>query len=96
MAPSFSIFGRIVAKSYALLPFTLISCLGLFPLTVLESLTIGALLTGFCATAMIEHPLSSPIAYGWDSIWLLILLGLIASLSSLAQLQLLLLNEKKD
>ena len=85
---SYSFFGRIVVKSFALLPYTLISCLGLFPLTMIESLIALSALVSFCATATFYFPLSSPIAYGLDGLWLLILLGLIASLSSLSQVQL--------
>ncbi len=81
--------GEMVFTSYSLLPFILFSGLGFFPITVIESvLLIVPMLTVFSIKAS-NVITSYPDSLNFGSIWIMMVLGCIATLTSLSQLRLL-------
>jgi diguanylate cyclase (GGDEF)-like protein len=81
-------FAKAIANSYALLPFVVLACVGLFPLTVLESMSIVAFLltTYFVANAHSILALWSP---DLGAAWIMTLLAAITVVVSHSQLRLL-------
>lgn len=79
---------KAIANSYSLLPFVILSCVGLFPLTVLESVSIVTflLMTYFVANASTILALWTP---DLGAAWVMTLLAAIAIVVSHSQLRLL-------
>ena len=79
---------KAIANSYHLLPFVVLSCVGLFPLTILESGTIAValLVTYFIANVDSLVTLWTP---DLGAAWIMALIGIIAVVVSHSQLRLL-------
>jgi len=77
----------LVSIAYAFLPFILIVCLAVFPLSVKESLILSFLVLAAQATGFLM-PQNNHFINEFSTLWLLILLGCIATMSGVSQLAL--------
>ncbi|MFZ5622501.1 MAG: diguanylate cyclase [Pseudomonadota bacterium] len=78
--------GQVVAATYAYLPFIVIACLAIFPLTALEGLLFTVPALGAHLAVALIHP--NPGAWAQFSVaWLMVLIALIATVSAMLQLQ---------
>lgn len=78
--------GQVVAATYAYLPFIVVACLAIFPLTALE----GVLFTLPTLCAHLGVALIYPDPGPWaqfSAAWLMVLIALIATVSAMLQLQ---------
>lgn len=78
-----------MAAGYTFLPFVLISGLSVFPLVATETLMFSLpLLLAFTVSLAIRHSSLLPGFSDWAIVWLLGLLGMVSSMASMSQLQL--------
>lgn len=78
--------GQVVAATYAYIPFIVVTCLAIFPLTALEGLLFAGPTLGVHLGLALVYP--NPGAWAQFSIaWLMVLIALIATVSAMLQLQ---------
>lgn len=85
----YSFYGQLVLTSYSLMPLVLVAAIGLFPLTIIELLWIILPILAIFFAATINLVLVQLSGFDLGSLWIMIVLSIIASLTSLSQLKLL-------
>jgi len=77
----------LVSVAYAFLPYILMACLAFFPLSLKESLVLSFLVLAAQLTGILM-PQNNHFINDYNTLWLLVLLGCIATMSGISQLAL--------